>query len=480
MSELLDKVNILGKNNATLLKTVEAQQQSINHLVGLESLTNELKEELTAVKKVNKSLKSKNVKVEKTLNEFEIELKQIKQKQYSAVNILEDGTRRDQGTQTSKCICSCKITGGSVAKDKPGAAPYYKLPTENITFSPAMTPKPNKAEPVSTQVSTAKSCSTRDSNSKNRGSTNITPTPAEIGIKMPKTHSTVPAQITDKSVNHDVLREDSSATSIPERENQLMMKNTNPRQNTGSSAPLIEEPAIIEGVSKSETKSTRDYNYVKKHCLIVHDGTHDDFDQAKFSSRYDVDRLRIQHLSKMARDTDKIAEKILKSKYEMVILHAGHRDLWRGDKVQQINENYRHLINQLAQKTKVKICVSQIIPTGNYYPGFDEEVKKINEFVSSLISDLRACSEYDNRIFTANNDKLGKYVTRSTGPSGIQMSINSRGKNILWLKLRDGIERSLNKSQRGRKEAQQHSHDSTGRLTYRRENHPIRNTRNNG
>ena len=107
----LRRINVLNQNildrriianyNATLLKTVEAQQQSINHLAALESTINSLKEDVGAVRKVNKNLKSKIDKMEKFHTEFENELKEVKRKRSLIVNTLEDvtsTTKRSQGT----------------------------------------------------------------------------------------------------------------------------------------------------------------------------------------------------------------------------------------------------------------------------------------------------------------------------------------------------------------------------------------------
>ena len=151
-----------------------------------------------------------------------------------------------------------------------------------------------------------------------------------------------------------------------------------------------------------------------------------------------------------------------------------------GDKLQEITDNYIHSITQLLEKAKVKICVSQIISTGRYYPEFNEKAKTLNDFVSSFISYLRSSNKYQNRIFTSNNDKLAHYVTKSTGPNGVQMTLNSRGKNILWLKLRDGFERTLGPSYRTDTPQQQSSKDDKNiRPTYRREDQLTRNSRYN-
>ena len=205
MSELLDKVNALEKNNTTLLKTVEAQQQYINHLAALESRINSLKEDVGAVRKVNKNLKSKNDKMEKCLTEFENELKEVKRKRSPIVNILEDGTsttKRSQGTQTSENMCTCMVTGNSVTNHRPGAAPSYKIASENITFSPSTKPQPNEDEPKSTQKYRANYSIPRNTGTLSSGSGNMNPTQAQNATKMTKTHSTVPTLSTDDDLGH--------------------------------------------------------------------------------------------------------------------------------------------------------------------------------------------------------------------------------------------------------------------------------------
>ena len=113
--------------------------------------------------------------MEKCLTEFENEPKEVTRKRSPIVNILEDGTsttKRSQGTQTSENMCTCMVTGNSVTNDRPGAAPSYKIASENITFSPSTKPQPNTGTLSS-------------------GSGNMNPTQAQNATKMTKTHSTV-------------------------------------------------------------------------------------------------------------------------------------------------------------------------------------------------------------------------------------------------------------------------------------------------
>ena len=298
---------------------------------------------------------------------------------------------------------------------------------------------------------------------------------------MPKTNSTVPGTTALDATDHGAVPATSSTTPNCERgtpDNPMDL--TSRPQIPQNDKPITAEDSMNNENAQAPPTLLPDHKtgnlesqiYSIKQCLLVHDGTHDDFDPSKFSGRYYVERHETPLLSTMSKECNKIIEKLTELKSEMVILHAGHRDLWQGNRVQDVTDNYKYLVTQLAEKTNVRICVSLIIPTGRHYPGFNEKVKSVNEFVSSLISDLRARGEYKNRIFTANNDRLQHYVVRSTGENGIRMKLNSRGKNILWLKLQDSMERTLNMRYRVHKkqqQQQQQSNNHQSRIHHRRD-----------
>ena len=71
-------------------------------------------------------------------------------------------------------------------------------------------------------------------------------------------------------------------TLIHERENPISLTDFSIRPKTDSSALLKEQPEII---AEHGTKYARDYSRAKKHCLLIYDRTHDEFDQTKFSGQ---------------------------------------------------------------------------------------------------------------------------------------------------------------------------------------------------
>ena len=435
MSELQGKVNTLEKDNSKLLKTLQLQQQSIKCLMELESVINNLKDEIDSVKKSNKNLKAKNKTLSKSINNLEAELSSMKLPKLSAgtqTNTPMATKRISRSTQTNGNAFPCvKNKDTPDPKDKSYEA-AIKIPPENITCSP-------RINDMAATVQQKKSV-------KNK-------------LLLPKTNSTVPPEAHCEVNTADVplVSQRSSAEQAPLP------------PNSGSGTDSCNED-LRGAPTTSEGRVNNSYS--KSHCMLVHDGTHNEFDQIKFSSRYIVEHQKISHLSSIAKECDKIITKARESKSEMIFLHAGHQDLWQGDRVQYVTDDFKYLIKELLEKTEAKICISQIIPTGGHYPRFDESAKIVNKTVSSHISDLRASDKYKSRVYTANNDRLQHSVIKSIGDHGIKMKLNSKGYNILWLKLRDGFERMRSTQNRHtypqKKGLEQHNSEY-GRPTYRRD-----------
>jgi len=127
----------------------------------------------------------------------------------------------------------------------------------------------------------------------------------------------------------------------------------------------------------------------------------------------------------------------------VVFLHVGQADLLNRESGEKVLNALKKLIQNLLKHTPVKLCVSQIIPTGSI-PQVDSVIKQVNQELSNHITKLRSeDTELKKRVFTSNNDSLGSYMTHSIGKHGKVLSLNERGQRKLWLHLRDGLNRSL-------------------------------------
>ena len=97
-------------------------------------------------------------------------------------------------------------------------------------------------------------------------------------------------------------------------------------------------------------------------------------------------------------------------------------------------------INQI----NTKVCFSLIIPL-NGYPQMNSVIKQINTLVAEFVSVVRKDPKYNSRIFTSNNNSLSSHIISSVGNSdkGQNIKLNARGQKLLWIKLKDAFNRSL-------------------------------------
>ena len=226
-------------------------------------------------------------------------------------------------------------------------------------------------------------------------------------------------------------------------------------------------PAPAAGPEQLEEKNSESKSFSKKRCVLIHDDFHEDFDPTKFSNRYEVKSYKMSLLSTLRRELPNILNKISDQKSDLLLLHVGHKDLWSGSKPHEVIKDIKQIISGLLEQSKIKVCVSLIIPGDGQYPKLDEEIRTVNRSLSDHITNLRKDTVYRNRIYTANNNRLIEFMSKKTGPQGTRLTLSTRGKKLLWLRLRDSIDRSLKLSSNAR--ATTNKGATEGRVTYRRD-----------
>ena len=71
----------------------------------------------------------------------------------------------------------------------------------------------------------------------------------------------------------------------------------------------------------------------------------------------------------------------------------------------------KQIINSMLEQTNIKVCVSLVIPGDGQYPRLDREIDTLNRHTSDFITNLRRNSDYRDRIFTANNNRLREFMS---------------------------------------------------------------------
>ena len=234
----------------------------------------------------------------------------------------------------------------------------------------------------------------------------------------------------------------------------------------------------------AKPNNTESLYKLKQRCLLIHDGFHEGFDETKFSKRYEVKAHKITLLSSLEKEKQNILNKIKETKTDIVFLHVGFRDMWNGHKAKEAAEDLMQALAWLLKKSEVQVCVSLAIPGDGQYVNLDKEVGIFNRTVADHITDLRNDNRYKNRVFTVNNNRLREFMSKSVGAHGTQLVLSNRGKNHLWLRLRDSINRCLELKSPSMSTPQS-SLGNSERETYRRkdvsnnfEPRPINSSRN--
>ena len=176
-------------------------------------------------------------------------------------------------------------------------------------------------------------------------------------------------------------------------------------------------------------------------CLLVHDSFMDDFNKAKFSSWFDVSTTKFLTIDRL-RSQGSLISKIKHIKPSVLVMHMGYGDILAGDDSESIIDNFKVVIYDILEKTESKLCISQIIPIKDNQ-NQSRKIDFINETISTFLSELRTQSKFKNRVFTSNNTKIGGFTKSSVGPNGRSTEIDAHGLAILWLNLRECINRSL-------------------------------------
>ena len=248
----------------------------------------------------------------------------------------------------------------------------------------------------------------------------------------------------------------SKSSKPPESKQTHATKETKTRidhQTAYTKEPAADKTAALP--NKHPTTPKRGDQRRRQTCLLVHDEFHRDFDRTIFDSRFEVTKIHHNKLKDiMAPDGVRTSVRP-----DMVMIHAGLRDIWSGRPAGEVVNDLEHIIWCLLEHPEVKVCMSLIIPVTSY-PQTNKRIEYVNREVTAIISDIRRrFPEFRDRLFTKNNSALSGFLTRSVDSHGLHVSLNPKGQNRLWLHLRDSITRTfglLPPQDRGYQETRQH------------------------
>ena len=176
-------------------------------------------------------------------------------------------------------------------------------------------------------------------------------------------------------------------------------------------------------VPLSSSNESIDYRTYK--CLLIHDPYLRTFQREKFTKWLDVECLEADSFSSLLRNVC-LGSTIIKVKPEAVLIHLGQGDVWKKIDPDTIIGYVKRTIWKLIKTTDVKTCISLLIPLLGS-PQQHEEIQKINEELSSFITELRKDKAYSDKIYSSNNSSLSGYIKYCTGPHDKRLDLTERG-----------------------------------------------------
>jgi hypothetical protein len=180
-------------------------------------------------------------------------------------------------------------------------------------------------------------------------------------------------------------------------------------------------------------------NYKKLYAIILHDGTHRNFDQSNFDTKFRLETYETKGLMGLKKDNGGLAKLIKKVNPDCIYVHLGMNDLLEKRDDKTISTHYYDLAEHLLASYRANVCFSLIIPTHNNEM-LKARIKSVNNDVIDMVSYLRSTKhEFRNRLFTFENNRIGDHSTYIQG----SQQFSTRGKKMIWMRLNEGLKKTL-------------------------------------
>jgi len=172
--------------------------------------------------------------------------------------------------------------------------------------------------------------------------------------------------------------------------------------------------------------------------LLIHDENFQNFSRDNFSSRFNVHQYSVGSFLSLKKDSAKLNSMINRIRPDCVYIHLGINDFLH--KKASIGNYVEQLSHHLLKTTDAQICFSHIIPSSNDTV-LNDKIRLVNRETSRCVSWFHSkSSAARERLFTFSNESVGNHNTHT---DKIGFRLRERGEKLLWLKLKDGITKTL-------------------------------------
>ena len=185
---------------------------------------------------------------------------------------------------------------------------------------------------------------------------------------------------------------------------------------------------------------------------MIHDDNFDDFDGKRFNRQFNVHTFKAGGYADLLKQSEQLNSTIKRLEPECIYVHTGMGDVLR-KKSGQVNE-LKEFADHLLNSTNAQICFSALIPSSNN-EDLNKKINAANKDTKNYISRIHEDRpELKDRIFTFTNDSIGALNPYVLG-TGFQ--IKERGQKLLYLRLKDGLRKTMRLPRIGHRPKVKHS-----------------------
>ena len=195
-----------------------------------------------------------------------------------------------------------------------------------------------------------------------------------------------------------------------------------------------QESRSIPGDQKSPTSD----QYRKYTVLLVHDENFKNFNPPSFNAQFNVHQFSATSFLDLEKKRKQLNNMMKRLHPDCIYIHLGINDFM--EKKSSASSAVHDLADHLLKSTNAKICFSLLVPSSNDVE-INDQIQLVNNEVKSNISWFRNSDEtYKSRLFTFPNYQVRHQNVYS---SNTGFDLTERGEKMLYIRLREGIKKSL-------------------------------------
>ena len=211
---------------------------------------------------------------------------------------------------------------------------------------------------------------------------------------------------------------------------------------------------------EEDHKMTTSHQYRKYSVLLIHDENFKNFDPHSFSTQFEVHQFSVTSFVDLERKHKQLNNTVKRFHPDCIYVHVGINDFMK--KRSTMSGAVHDLAEHLLRTTKAHICFSLLVPSSNDTE-LNDRIQLVNNELRSNITWFRNSDENSrSRIFTFANDQVRHQNVFS---SNTGFDLTDKGEKMLYIRLREGLKKTLRINRVSYHNKSSHPKHSTNRFS---------------